>query len=239
MLFSFQAHQCKNQDKILNARQRISTKSATSLYLCTDVTSLLHKLIDPCCNSWTNNIFHAMPRIMGNGLDESCYRSQSASAVRFSTQFLSQHSTELTREVCSIGLCCNLWWFRDHSVYGFSQWETTLHYNVVSHCLNPHTEWSLRLNYRHRNTHTWMIQKLESILDVYVNVATVAVFLLFIFSWSLLLLFMKHIFRVNRIWQVPNVDSATEMLCRHLWESIIKWSATEKHICTASRPLVT
>ena len=97
----------------------------------------------------------------------------------------------LTHEVCSIGLCCNLWWFRDQSLYGFSQWETTLHYNVVSHCLDPYTEWSLRLNYRHRNTHTWMIQKLESILDVYVNVATVAAFLLFIFSWSFLLVFMK------------------------------------------------
>ena len=28
--------------------------------------------------------------------------------------------------------------FREHSRYGFNQWETTLHYNVVSHWLSPY-----------------------------------------------------------------------------------------------------
>ena len=32
---------------------------------------------------------------------------------------------------------------REHSGYGFSQWETTLHCNVVYHWLNPYTEWFL------------------------------------------------------------------------------------------------
>ena len=32
---------------------------------------------------------------------------------------------------------------RDHSVHMPSQWETMLHYNVVSHCLGVYTEWSL------------------------------------------------------------------------------------------------
>ena len=31
---------------------------------------------------------------------------------------------------------------RDHSRYGLSQWETTLHCNVVSHWLSPYPEWS-------------------------------------------------------------------------------------------------
>ena len=35
-------------------------------------------------------------------------------------------------------------WFNDHLGYGLSQWETTLHCNVVSCWLNPCTEWSLR-----------------------------------------------------------------------------------------------
>ena len=34
---------------------------------------------------------------------------------------------------------------RDHSGYGLSQWETTLHCNVVSHWQSPCTEWSLCL----------------------------------------------------------------------------------------------
>ena len=32
-----------------------------------------------------------------------------------------------------------------HSVYGLSQWEATLHCNVVSHWLSPYPEWSLWL----------------------------------------------------------------------------------------------
>ena len=32
---------------------------------------------------------------------------------------------------------------RDHSEYGLSQWETTLHCNVVFHWLHPYPEWSL------------------------------------------------------------------------------------------------
>ena len=32
---------------------------------------------------------------------------------------------------------------RDHVGYGLSQWKTTLHYNVVYHCLKPCSEWSL------------------------------------------------------------------------------------------------
>ena len=31
----------------------------------------------------------------------------------------------------------------DHSGWGISQWETTLHRNVVSHWLSPYPEWSL------------------------------------------------------------------------------------------------
>ena len=33
---------------------------------------------------------------------------------------------------------------RDHFVHAPSQWETTLHYNVVSHWLDPFTKWSLQ-----------------------------------------------------------------------------------------------
>ena len=36
----------------------------------------------------------------------------------------------------------------DHSVYGFSQWETTSHCNVVSHWLSPYTELSLSFCFR-------------------------------------------------------------------------------------------
>ena len=32
--------------------------------------------------------------------------------------------------------------FRDHSGYGFSQWETTLYCNIVSHWLSPYRVWS-------------------------------------------------------------------------------------------------
>ena len=39
--------------------------------------------------------------------------------------------------------CVSRYSTRDHSGYGFSQWETTLQCNVVSHCLNPYPEWSL------------------------------------------------------------------------------------------------
>ena len=34
------------------------------------------------------------------------------------------------------------WHFMDHSWYGPSQWETTLHYNIVSHWLSPYPVWS-------------------------------------------------------------------------------------------------
>ena len=33
---------------------------------------------------------------------------------------------------------------RDQSRYGLSQWEMTLHCNVISYWLSPHTEWSLQ-----------------------------------------------------------------------------------------------
>ena len=32
---------------------------------------------------------------------------------------------------------------KDHSEFGFSQWETTLHCNVASHWLSPYPEWSI------------------------------------------------------------------------------------------------
>ena len=32
-------------------------------------------------------------------------------------------------------------WCRDHSVYASSQWEMTLHCNVISHWLGAYTEW--------------------------------------------------------------------------------------------------
>ena len=34
---------------------------------------------------------------------------------------------------------------RDYSVYGLSQWETSLHCNIFSHWLTPFTEWSLNV----------------------------------------------------------------------------------------------
>ena len=33
--------------------------------------------------------------------------------------------------------------YRDCSVYGLSQWDTTLQCNIASHWLNPYTEWCL------------------------------------------------------------------------------------------------
>ena len=33
-------------------------------------------------------------------------------------------------------------YFRDHSAYRLSKWETTLHCNVASHWLSPYSEWS-------------------------------------------------------------------------------------------------
>ena len=35
--------------------------------------------------------------------------------------------------------------FRDHFVYAPSQWETTLHCNVISHWLSTYSKWSLQL----------------------------------------------------------------------------------------------
>ena len=45
-------------------------------------------------------------------------------------------------------ICCHrlVGWahqYRDHFVYGPSQWETTLHCNVVSHWMGIYTKWSL------------------------------------------------------------------------------------------------
>ena len=44
---------------------------------------------------------------------------------------------------------CNTIWLncREHSGYGFSQWQTTLHYDIISHCLSTYPEWSLRLDW--------------------------------------------------------------------------------------------
>ena len=50
---------------------------------------------------------------------------------------------------------------RDQSVYGLSQWETTLQCNVVSHWLGPYTEWCL---YRSRLC-TWLVRE-GSALDI-------------------------------------------------------------------------
>ena len=41
---------------------------------------------------------------------------------------------------------------RDHFVNAFSQWEMTLHCNVVSHWLEAYTKWSLYQNMVHDNT---------------------------------------------------------------------------------------
>ena len=35
------------------------------------------------------------------------------------------------------------WDYRNHSGYGLSQWETTLHCNVISHWLSSYPQWSL------------------------------------------------------------------------------------------------
>ena len=41
-----------------------------------------------------------------------------------------------------------LWHFRDDSGYGHSQWEMTLHCNVISHWLSAYpAEWTLHLNW--------------------------------------------------------------------------------------------
>ena len=46
----------------------------------------------------------------------------------------------LRKETAQLLACC-----RDHSVYAPSQWETTLHCNVVSHWLSAYTKWSLHI----------------------------------------------------------------------------------------------
>ena len=43
--------------------------------------------------------------------------------------------------VCHMG--CFILNHRDHSMYGLTQWETTLHCNAVSHWQSPYPEWSL------------------------------------------------------------------------------------------------
>ena len=43
-----------------------------------------------------------------------------------------------------IALCISYTYCRVHFVYAPSQWETTLHCNVVSHWLGAYTKWSLR-----------------------------------------------------------------------------------------------
>ena len=51
---------------------------------------------------------------------------------------------------------------RHHSMYGFSQWETTLHCNVVSDWLNPYSEWSLITErYRCEKMNSSVTQKLQ------------------------------------------------------------------------------
>ena len=39
-------------------------------------------------------------------------------------------------------------YFNDHSIFGLSQWETTLHCNVISHWVNPCTGWCLVFGWR-------------------------------------------------------------------------------------------
>ena len=49
------------------------------------------------------------------------------------------------------------YWYRYHSGYGLSQWETTLQCNVVSHWLSQYPEWSLKWYptfISHHNSHT-------------------------------------------------------------------------------------
>ena len=53
--------------------------------------------------------------------------------------YLLSNFVNCSTEIKSTTLDCG-----DHSGYGLSQWETTLHYNVVSHWLSPYPEWSLR-----------------------------------------------------------------------------------------------
>ena len=43
--------------------------------------------------------------------------------------------------------------FMDHSGYGLNQWETTSHYNIVSHWLILYPEWSMKL----RCTRPWVM----------------------------------------------------------------------------------
>ena len=49
--------------------------------------------------------------------------------------------------ICLPPKSLKLLWNRGHSGYGLSQWETTLHCNVVSHWLSQYPEWSLRRLY--------------------------------------------------------------------------------------------
>ena len=59
------------------------------------------------------------------------------------------HSKKLSAKWWPICLGLNvLIWVRDLSVHAPSQWETTLHCNVVSHWLCTYTKWSLWVHYR-------------------------------------------------------------------------------------------
>ena len=51
----------------------------------------------------------------------------------------------LNDKMKSRGFKCNPLIFRDYFAYAPSQWETTLHCNVVSHWLGAYTKWSLNL----------------------------------------------------------------------------------------------
>ena len=51
-------------------------------------------------------------------------------------RYATDSTDHLVREITGTGCV-------DHIVYAHSQWETTLHCNVVSHLLNAYTKWSL------------------------------------------------------------------------------------------------
>ena len=57
------------------------------------------------------------------------------------------HSTEYVHGLCFVVFCCGLASvkFRDHFVNAPSQWEMTLHCNIVFHWIGAFTKWSLKL----------------------------------------------------------------------------------------------
>ena len=66
-----------------------------------------------------------------------CYSLMCSSTIYYNAVFWSlfTYLFWISYSVCST--------LRYHSVYGLSQWETTLHCNVVSHWLSPYKEWTL------------------------------------------------------------------------------------------------